>query len=301
VFQAPSEDFMKLRILSVLLPGLLLSATAAEAHIRLEFPAPRHPGNNPPLKASPCGVANEQKPTAAPSAANTFRPGQTIMLRFNEFIGHPGHFRIALVPSGQTFPEPTGFNDIKNPPVAPILLDGVLPHTDSPSNTVRQVMVTLPNMTCTNCTLQLIQMMTDKPPFSPSPPAGTGNDIYYTCADIALLDQGGASDGGVRDGGPRDGRRPDGGGLRDARLPDTRPPGAGGAGGAGGAAGTGGAAPAGAGGAGGSTGGAPAPAPGGNESGGFCSIGGRDQRPVFALAFAGLLGAFLWRNRRRRR
>ena len=294
---------MKLRILSVLLPGLLLSA-AAEAHIRMEYPTPRHGGNNPPLKASPCGVANEAKPTATPSAANTFRPGQTIMIRFTETIGHPGHFRVALVPSGQTFPEPTSFTDIKNPVVAPILLDGALAHTDSSSGVARQLMVTLPNMTCTNCTLQLIQMMTDKPPFSASPPAGNGNDIYYECADIALLDQGGACDGGVRDGGARDGRRPDAG-ARDGRAPDTRPAGTGGSagtGGAGGSGGTGGAAPSGTGGRGGTGGSPPAAAPpsGGDEAGGFCSIGGGEQRPVFALAFIALVGAFLWRNRRRR-
>ena len=41
-------------------------------------------------------------------------------------------------------------------------------------------MITLPNMTCENCTLQVIQMMTDKTPY------GDGNDLYFQCADIAL-------------------------------------------------------------------------------------------------------------------
>jgi hypothetical protein len=298
---------MTFRLLLVALLALSFSAPAA-AHVRMVYPKPRHAGLNPPLKKMPCGVAGEQKPATAPPE-NTFRPGQTITVRFNEFIGHPGHFRIAFLADGDNFPEPTSFTDIKNPPVLPVLLDGILPHTDSPSNVDREATITLPNVTCTRCTLQLIQMMTDKPPY-----ALDTNDIYHECADIQLVADsgGGGSDAGVRDGG---GRR-DGG-----RPPDARPPmgGTGGSAGTGGASGAGGGY-AGTGGASGSAGSSPAPAAGsggarpggaagapaptppssGSDSGGFCSIGGRDQRPVFALAFVGLVGAALWRTRSRR-
>ncbi|MFA9472798.1 MAG: hypothetical protein ACERNK_19695, partial [Deltaproteobacteria bacterium] len=41
--------------------------------------------------------------------------------------------------------------------------------------------VTLPNVTCDNCTLQVIQVMYDKPPYTTP-----GNDIYYQCADLVL-------------------------------------------------------------------------------------------------------------------
>ena len=37
-------------------------------------------------------------------------------------------------------------------------------------------------MTC-NCTIRLIQVMKDKPPYDPS---FDGNDVYSACADIAL-------------------------------------------------------------------------------------------------------------------
>ena len=40
--------------------------------------------------------------------------------------------------------------------------------------------VTLPDVECERCTLQLIQVMTDKAPY------GDGNDLYYQCADLAL-------------------------------------------------------------------------------------------------------------------
>ena len=47
--------------------------------------------------------------------------------------------------------------------------------------------ITLPDITCDNCTLQVIQVMYDKPPYTTP-----GNDIYYQCADlirqIGLLD-----------------------------------------------------------------------------------------------------------------
>ena len=51
--------------------------------------------------------------------------------------------------------------------------------------------LTLPDVECDNCTLQLIQMMTDKPPYT----TDTGsNDIYYACVDLVL--SGSAPDAG---------------------------------------------------------------------------------------------------------
>ena len=43
--------------------------------------------------------------------------------------------------------------------------------------------VTLPDMECNNCTLQFIQIMTDKSPYTVD---GTSDDIYFNCADITL-------------------------------------------------------------------------------------------------------------------
>jgi hypothetical protein len=44
-----------------------------------------------------------------------------------------------------------------------------------------EVQVTLPSTACDACTLQLIQVMTDKPPFD------GGDDFYYQCADLRLV------------------------------------------------------------------------------------------------------------------
>jgi len=43
------------------------------------------------------------------------------------------------------------------------------------------VQVKLPDVECTACTLQLIQVMTDKPPFD------GGDDFYFQCADLRLV------------------------------------------------------------------------------------------------------------------
>lgn len=62
--------------------------------------------------------------------------------------------------------------------------------------------VSLPDVECEHCTLQVIQVMYDKKPISVG-----GNDIYYHCADIALVrdasetDLGPPADGGGTAGG----------------------------------------------------------------------------------------------------
>lgn len=43
--------------------------------------------------------------------------------------------------------------------------------------------ITLPNIECDKCTLQVTQLMTDKLPYTNDP---ASDDIYYQCADITL-------------------------------------------------------------------------------------------------------------------
>jgi hypothetical protein len=58
------------------------------------------------------------------------------------------------------------------------LLDGI---PDTPGGGQSSVTVTLPDVECERCTLQVIQVMDDKPPYMVP-----GNDIYYQCADLVL-------------------------------------------------------------------------------------------------------------------
>jgi MYXO-CTERM domain-containing protein len=232
---------------SVTLLGSLLlfgaNARNATAHINLDYPTSNTTDQKSP---SPCGARGAGTPT-------TLKPGETIVVKWTETISHPGHFRIAFDTDGtDDLKDPTSFTDIKNPAVAPILADGLHQHPSGASNKKWEASVTLPNVTCTKCTLQVIQVMTDKPPFGP----GGGNDFYYRCADIVLA---GAASGG------------------DAGAPDVKPPadaqgGTGGAGGAGGGTPGAGGSPASGGSGGGPAGGSPGS--GGSPSGSAGSGGG---------------------------
>ena len=138
-------------------------------------------------KVFPCG---DNTVARDPNRVTTFAPGATITVVFDEPIDHPGHFRIAFDADGQdAFVDPTGFDDVVNPqqynannPAQPVLLDNIADRNSTPTDMEYQVQVTLPNISCENCTLQLIQVMTDKAPWGP----GGGNDLYYQCADIRL-------------------------------------------------------------------------------------------------------------------
>jgi hypothetical protein len=177
--------------------ALFVSVPAA-AHVRLEYPPPRYPAptgfdSGVQLKDAPCGVTGDSRTTDT-SRITTFEAGETITVRFRETIGHPGHYRIAFDEDGQDdLVDPAGFDDIQDPPSLPILLDGI---ADNPGTGTYEVQITLPNTPCNNCTLQLIQVMTDKPPYV----LGT-DDVYHQCADIVLTGPGGGSGGSSGSGG----------------------------------------------------------------------------------------------------
>jgi len=151
--------------------GLTLTATAADAHIALGSPLPRHVEQ----KVGPCGVGPDD---ARGAEVATFQGGETIVIRWTETVDHPGHFRISFDNEGDDdFGDPSGYDDFYSNPA--VLVDEIADKSGS-QQTYEQA-VTLPLMSCDACTLQLIQVMTDKPPFE----VGT-NDLYYQCADIVL-------------------------------------------------------------------------------------------------------------------
>lgn len=164
---------MRLPASILLFASLALFAGEVSAHILLTSPQPRTESQ----KSGPCGAgaADLRGPTVA-----TFQAGETITVTWNEFVTHPGHFRIALDEDGQDgFFDPMSFDDVAGGPG--VLMDGIA-HEDDGEYSVQ---VELPNVACDNCVLQVIQMMTDKAPY------GDGNDLYYQCSDIAIeLDQG---------------------------------------------------------------------------------------------------------------
>lgn len=175
---------MKTLTCSVLALGGLLLSTSAHAHIKLTAPAPRHTSQ----KDGPCGKGAVDPRGTTPT---TFKPGETITVTWQETIEHPGHFRIAFDENGQRFTDPIGPNDVA--PREYVLKDNIKDKTGAGIKNYSET-ITLPNVQCTNCTLQVVQVMTDKQG------NGWGNDdLYYQCADIVLA----GGDGGapVVDGG----------------------------------------------------------------------------------------------------
>jgi hypothetical protein len=154
----------------------VLATTPAAAHIQLDDP----PARTSSQKAGPCGAADAPRG----DTVATFAPGQTITVRWRETINHPAHYRIAFDADGDDdFADPLDFMDFSGNPT--VLLDAIADRDGGEYSAE----VTLPDVTCERCTLQVVQVMYDKPPY------GDGNDLYYQCADIAVV-------GDVPDAGP---------------------------------------------------------------------------------------------------
>ena len=132
--------------LLVVSAALLVLPAVTHAHFRLMEPASWIVENDlgDPQKAGPCGGTNTDygKPTYAVTQAVG---GRTLHIKVIETIYHPGHYRVALA-------------------------------VNSPLETD----VTLPNISCKKCTLQVVQFMEQHGPNNP------GNYTYHHCANIQI-------------------------------------------------------------------------------------------------------------------
>jgi hypothetical protein len=334
---------MRRMLVGLWMVGSLGVAASAHAHFYLDQPPSwkTQTSLGDPQKAPPCGDDNAGRPTGV---VTPFRAGETITITLRETIPHPGHFRVALsvnnrselppeppVTAGTT---PCGSTVIQNPPVYPVLADGALPHTSALVGS-QQIRVKLPdNVTCTKCTLQIIQWMSQHDLNVP------GGCFYHHCADISISSatgtggtggSGGTGTGGAGSGGAS-GRGTGGttgsasggvagsGGVGGSGSGGVSGSGSGGVGGVGGGSGgvggsgSGGVSGSGSGGVSGS-GGAGANASGGvagsgtgaanaaglstDESGCTCSVPGRPREALgFGAAIAVLFG-LAWRRRGR--
>lgn len=181
----------------LLLASALAVPTVADAHIHLTNPTSRIDtlvGND--QKFEPCGVTNQQRTTRI----STFKPGETITVNWLETVDHPGWFRIAFQPNGDNFslpaPDPNATDNY--PSVSQegqTLADGSIILKDRIADGTLTAQVTLPNIECSNCTLQFTQFMTNNPPYTDP----QSNDVYFNCADIVLAAD--APDAGPGGGG----------------------------------------------------------------------------------------------------
>jgi hypothetical protein len=138
----------------------------AHAHVDLDSPTPR-PGTA--QKDPPCGAVGGVRS----SNVTVFRPGSQITVTWHETIDHTGHYRLAFDTNGDSH---FRFPGVTAPAEQLVLQDNI---AESPSQMYSKT-VTLPNVECSNCTLQLIQVMaTHAPPY-------TDPELYFRCADIVL-------------------------------------------------------------------------------------------------------------------
>jgi MYXO-CTERM domain-containing protein len=178
----------------------------AEAHFNLNMPASSDANNDGGKGAPPCGPARLANAVVTPVMG-----GHALTISVTETVYHPGHYRFALATSRAGLPpDPVAVVDangnslsapIQNPPVAPVLADGVFPHSAPPASLATYTTtITLPNnITCTMtspCTLQLVEFMALHG-------ANVGGGFYYHhCADLAITpDPALSNDAGVRDAG----------------------------------------------------------------------------------------------------
>ena len=147
-----------------------------------------------PQKAGPCGGTNTNwgEPTFA---VNDATGGELLHVKVQETIYHPGHYRIALAVNSpnELPPDPEAVTRdsergpisvsgaIQDPPVPPVLVDGLWAHTTRPeSMQTYETDVRLPNIDCEHCTLQIIQFMNEHGVNNP------GMFTYHHCAIMRI-------------------------------------------------------------------------------------------------------------------
>ncbi len=160
--------------------AVCLMALPAFGHIKLTSP-----GNfqvtgtyGDPNKDEPCGGAG-----VATGVITEVMAGSQLTVRWTEPIPHPGHFRIGIARTEADFvtPVPVVTNNncvsapIQSPVAYPTLVDGLFPHTSTqgPYTTT----VTVPMMSCANCTLQVMQFMSSHAP----------GCFYFQCAKLRIV------------------------------------------------------------------------------------------------------------------
>ena len=187
---------MKASTRSAVMSAVLVAVVPAvtHAHFRLLEPASWiiEDERGDPQKGFPCGGSNTDygKPSYIVSQAVG---GATLHVKVQETIYHPGHYRVALAvnspaelpvdPKATTETTDRGPRsvsaEIQNPVQMPVLADGLFPHSakvDAPLETD----VTLPNISCKRCTLQVIQFMEQHAVNNP------GNFTYHHCAVLQI-------------------------------------------------------------------------------------------------------------------
>jgi hypothetical protein len=175
--------------------GLLLLPKMADAHFRLLAPASwlEEDKLGDPQKAAPCGGTNTNFGTPT-WAVTDVKGGSALHVKVQETVYHPGHYRIALAvnsptelpvdPVAQTTTDANGkvtsvSAPVMNPVAPPVLADGLWSHDDHVMHAF-ETDVTIPNINCKHCTLQVMQFMEQHGMNNP------GGYSYHHCAVLHI-------------------------------------------------------------------------------------------------------------------
>jgi hypothetical protein len=155
-------------IYALIASGCALAPLSGFGHARFKLGGTTPPRDNSTgLKSGPCGGLAR---TATPTILTA---GQPLTLQIDEVIDHPGYYRVAFSMSGDQFPAampvPTAATPVSSTLWVPYIQDVANVHAYTAT-------VTVPNTPCTQCSLQMIQYMTENDPPS----------MYYSCADIEI-------------------------------------------------------------------------------------------------------------------
>ena len=178
--------------------GVVALATpgAAAAHFLLMEPAAslKQDQRGDPQKLGPCG-GTTANPGVTSKAVTEVRGGDKLHLKVQETIFHPGHYRVALAVNGEaelpadpetvTRETPRGpwsvSAKIEQNPRPPVLADGLFRHTFRLApGLFWETDVTVPNINCDACTLQVIQWMAEHGYNA------DGGHSYHHCATVKI-------------------------------------------------------------------------------------------------------------------
>lgn len=161
----------------------LVALAAAHAHFALLQPPSSLSVENGGKGAPPCGEGPDS------NVVTQVQGGHPLAIRLSEFVYHPGHYRFALSVNSRAElpPDPDVVEDngisvsasIQSPVRIPVLADGVFLHDEPPTDDW-QTSLTLPNLNCDKCTLQIIEFMAEHG-FNVG-----GGFFYHHCADLRI-------------------------------------------------------------------------------------------------------------------
>jgi hypothetical protein len=162
---------------------VLLALGGAHAHFALLQPPSALSTEDGGKGAPPCAEGPDS------NVVTDVQGGHPMAIRLSEFVFHPGHYRFALsvnsraeLPPDPDVVQQDGVSvsaSIQNPVRIPVLADGVFLHTAPPTGDW-QTSLTLPNLNCDKCTLQIIEFMAEHG-------ANVGGGFFYHhCADLRI-------------------------------------------------------------------------------------------------------------------